>query len=450
MRRIALALIFAGSAAAPLAGCAEDPSAAAASGAVVAGEPAGTPPGDSGLAVTSPTEPAAAPGHETPTAGRFVAHEWGTYTSVEDADGDSMLGLHHEEEPLPAFVDRRCFGCQSKSLETLPEAVTQKLETPVIYFYSDVARDVTVDVRFPEGLLSEYYPRPVAYAPAFGEALAVADGQLTWQVTVDPAIDPATFPEVDADDIWAPSRRTTATPLRAGAETERFIFYRGLGRFEVPFRVRATTADAVELRNDSAEPIAAAFVLRVTDAGAAMSPAVALSAFGRATVPVPAAPGKSVDGAFVPADRGGLLAALVASGLTSDESVAMLDTWERSYFRTPGVRVLYVAPRAWTDALLPITITPAPDELVRTLVGRVEVTTLPDELDLVQRLADMQVSGETAYGVVAALFDAHGRLVEARLRAAARHIDDPALAAFAAAAIDEASGPFFNIERPLE
>jgi hypothetical protein len=47
------------------------------------------------------------------------------------------------------------------------------------------------------------------------------------------------------------------------------------------------------------------------------------------------------------------------------------------------MRILYVLPRAWTDALLPLRLDPAPRELVRTLVGRVEVLTVGEEQRLV-------------------------------------------------------------------
>ena len=37
----------------------------------------------------------------------FVAHEWGTYTSVQDSTGASLDGLHHVDEYLPPFVHMR-------------------------------------------------------------------------------------------------------------------------------------------------------------------------------------------------------------------------------------------------------------------------------------------------------------------------------------------------------
>ena len=34
----------------------------------------------------------------------------------------------------------------------------------------------------------------------------------------------------------------------------------------------------------------------------------------------------------------------------------MVNTWRTSYFRTEGVRALFVMPRAWTDAFIPMQI----------------------------------------------------------------------------------------------
>src|SRR4029078_4091564 len=79
--------------------------------------------------------------------------------------------------------------------------------------------------------------------------------------------------------------------------------------------------------------------------------------------------------------------ALGHAGLYEDEARALLDTWKRSYFGTPGLKILYIMPRAWADEYLPMSMTPAPRELVRTFVGRIEVLTAQEEsalLDLVR------------------------------------------------------------------
>jgi hypothetical protein len=103
----------------------------------------------------------------------------------------------------------------------------------------------------------------------------------------------------------------------------------------------------------------------------------------------------------------------------------MVDTWSRSWFKNQGLRVLYLAPRAWTDAWLPTTITPAPASFVRTLVGRIEVLTPAEELDLITTLHARRVAGS--------VFDltSLGRFAEPRLLRAVEMMRDPDDAAYA-------------------
>ena len=75
--------------------------------------------------------------------------------------------------------------------------------------------------------------------------------------------------------------------------------------------------------------------------------------------------------------RAAVAGALRAEGMNEDEAQAMVATWSRSWFSTEGVRVLYVVPRPLVDALLPLQIDPAPSELRRVLLGRIECIT-PD------------------------------------------------------------------------
>lgn len=51
----------------------------------------------------------------------------------------------------------------------------------------------------------------------------------------------------------------------------------------------------------------------------------------------------------------------------------MVNTWRSSYFKTDGLRVLFVLPQAWTERFIPMELKPKPAELVRVMVGRVEL-----------------------------------------------------------------------------
>src|SRR5687767_6251127 len=91
-----------------------------------------------------PTSPDPTPTPD-PTGG-VIVHEWGTFTSVRGSTGAQLEGLHHEEEALPSFVHGRgvmasgvMMTMGNKDLEAQPSSVTQKLETPVLYFYGAAA-----------------------------------------------------------------------------------------------------------------------------------------------------------------------------------------------------------------------------------------------------------------------------------------------------------------------
>jgi len=269
---------------------------------------------------------------------------------------------------------------------------------------------------------------------------------MRWTVEVDPAIAPSRFYPVAPEDVWAPSRLTAAAPVEAYGEAERFIFYRGLGDFDLPLRVLADAPGALTVALGGDAPVPAAFALDVSADGGAL---VALGALAPGAAVTVTLPERLPLAAFVAAAKDTLRDALVADGLYTDEAQAMVDTWDHSYLRTLGTRLLYVAPRAWTDAILPLAVTPTPDELVRTMIGRIEVTTRADELAL---LADVALAadehGDDLDACLITLYGQHGRLVEARLRAAARANTDPSLTPVITALIEHASGPFFGLTPP--
>ncbi len=64
--------------------------------------------------------------------------------------------------------------------------------------------------------------------------------------------------------------------------------------------------------------------------------------------------------------------ALTVDGLYDDEATALLSTWERAYFKSPGLRLFYVVPREWTDDRLPLTVS-VPADINRVMMGRIEL-----------------------------------------------------------------------------
>lgn len=348
----------------------------------------------------------------------FVVHEWGTYTSVQSARGETLDGMMHEDEALPAFVHARDPNrLFSKGMEAVPEWINQKLETPVIYFHGEPGGKVRVEVDFPQGVISEWYPEATSFEPAIGAISRIADGQMSWEGELL-AREPRLI-EVEPQEIWAPSRQVDALPFAVGEEEERFIFYRGLGRFDMPVRTKSTGGNAFTITNESDDALPAVFVLHVSARGGTVRNLGELPAGG--TVVASPTPKEMPLANYEEAAHRQVKEALVASGLYEDEALAMVNTWRRSYFKTPGTRVLYVAPRSWTDKLLPLRVSPQPDEIVRTLVGRIEVMTAEDEARTLEQIDMAAREGEE----LAVVLERMGRFADPRLRGLCPRIEDP-------------------------
>ena len=63
------------------------------------------------------------------------------------------------------------------------------------------------------------------------------------------------------------------------------------------------------------------------------------------------------------------------AGLYRKEADAMLQTWWKSYFERPGLRVFWLVPAGFTDKTLPLKVEPPPGRIARILVGRAEILT---------------------------------------------------------------------------
>lgn len=330
----------------------------------------------------------------------LVVHEWGTFTSVQGADGVSLEGLQHEEEALPSFVYDRCQvrDCPLrkagwKGLEVPVHHVTQKMETPVLYFHTKTPRTVRVRVDFVQGLISQWYPVVDRLGPPEGardagplDLRTVARSFVEWDVDLVPRSAPRPAevpPSGPGTETWDRARAVDAAwvrtrprqgPERAGpVEAEHFLFYRGLGTFSVPMTVSIGDDDALALRNGSAHEVAQVVAVEVTDGGRRGRWDVVCGVAPGATAADLLAGRELVDWRTgVEALGGDVEKILRGQGMDADEAHAMVATWRRSWFEAEGLRVLYVVPRPLVDAILPLSIEPAPAAVRRVLLGRIE------------------------------------------------------------------------------
>jgi hypothetical protein len=292
-----------------------------------------------------------------------VAHEWGTFTSVAmDTGAPARWAPWSGPADLPCFVHR---DSQRRKFEL---SGLVRMETPVIYFYSDKPATVSVDVDFPKGLVTEWYPQASKIRSAQVTAIAPAPispehGGISWNsVQLIPGNSPT--PPSGKPNHYFAARNTDATPLRVQDEDEKLLFYRGVGNFVVPLRVRYPGDGTLEIRNLGPDtiPVAIAF----ENQGGKIGYRVVRDLKGEVSIEPPAL---TADGTKL---RSELARELIAAGLYEKEAAAMIDTWRDSWFEE-GSRVFYVVPRAEVDRVLPLQIQPAPAQIARVFVGRVEV-----------------------------------------------------------------------------
>jgi hypothetical protein len=293
---------------------------------------------------------------------RLVVHEWGTFTSIAGKDGVALEWRPlNGSTDLPKFVHTIQNGLglrHGPTKQTLSALV--RMETPVLYFYTNQEMDITAEVNFPKGRITEWYP----------QARSV-DAGINWgRLKLAPGA-AFSLPADYSDNHYYAARETDAAPVQvcgsAGrvAEQEKFLFYRGVGSFDLPLTAQLTN-DRLNLRNLSKEEISHVIIFENRNGRTGYR---IIDNFSGETSSERPQLDKSLDSLIQD-----LKQSLVASGLYEKEADAMIKTWRNSWFEE-GMRVFYILPRGTTDATLPLKIDPQPEELVRVLVGRTEVIT---------------------------------------------------------------------------
>jgi hypothetical protein len=360
----------------------------------------------------------AGPGSAQDSGAKWRIHEWGTFTSLVSETGAPIGWINTEDEPVPDFVHRL-----RKSLlipiddiapvfdKGAPRAhpdVLVRLETPVVYFHppKGIRLPATVDLRvdFRGGWLTEYYPDGKSVAPGldprdgfFGRINPNASGSLEWKgLRVGQA---GAFPET-RDAVWLAPRDVRAAPVTApNGECERFLFYRGVGHLSPPITtvfggggktVSVYSRWPEDLNRPHSLRVPNLWLVDIREDGSAAYRALPALTFRRAdtsalaTFPATFAP-EEYSLARLLALRKEMRQGLTDDGLYADEADALLNTWQASYFQSPGLRLFFVVPKAWTNHVLPLKVS-VPAEVTRSMIGRLELVT-PGQRACLQRLA---------------------------------------------------------------
>jgi hypothetical protein len=269
-------------------------------------------------------------------------------------------------------------------------------------------------VDFPNGLLTEFYPPVAKMTPAYDQVKdydhSFSNSSLDWgDIDLIPVanLTPNVKDEQtrkwlhhriqehvtpmegsynhyyfarETDSAYVHWRHPTASesPHLGGHHLEKFLFYRGVGKFDQPLKAAISEDGTIRVTNHGDQPIRSLFRVTVANKSLEFSrlaevPAGATAEFEKTPQPI-----------SLEELQRQVVDALIAEKLYPKEAEARVKTWADSWFAEEGTRVFYMVPREATDKLLPLTISPPPDESVRVLVGRVEVMSPAMEKQLTQ------------------------------------------------------------------
>jgi hypothetical protein len=393
------------------------------------------------LSFASPATAEESSAHKKPD--RLVIHEWGTFTCLQDETGQAIYGINTDDEAVPEFVHRiadliprpsELAPVYKKGVPQSHRQVRMRLETPVVYFHPPANMklpvNASVQVDFQGGWLTEYFPKAAVNAPGlnqgnfrFAGLTPTTRGSLNWaDLTIGSA---AELPQTDTPVWLAPRAVQAATVATPDGDAEKYLFYRGVGNIPSPITVVRTSAnDGLLIREDipadlglkAPLSVRAFWLVHVRGDGqvayrslgstdltgepgrkllvtALRFPDKAQSgerpAAGAAPAPTEVVLGKYAEGNLAGL-REEMRAHLIADGLFEDEADAMLKTWELAYFKSPGLRLFYMLPQQWTNAVLPMKCSLAAD-ISRTMVGRIELVT-PRQRSLIKKISFSKVT----------------------------------------------------------
>jgi hypothetical protein len=366
-------------------------------------------------------------------------HEWGTFTSVAGRAGTALEWRPlTTESDLPSFVysiDRvsRPAPQRPKPASPQPQAaptprseprrlrypsksatpVSVRMETPVLYFYAKEEMTIRVKVDFINGKITEWYP----------QGQSVQRGSIDWgQIRIMPGTQ-IDLPNDFRKNHYYPARETDAAPLQVNFdgqnEYEKFLFYRGVGNFDLPLSVKLE-GDKVRISNAHREPINR--VVLFENRGGKIGFQIHDMPQTELVLDRPALDVKDE------VLRQQMKVMLISQGLYEKEANAMLDTWRDSWFEE-GLRVFYIMPRSATDEILPIKIEPPPAQLVRVLVGRTELITQEMEDNVTNEIRKLQSPSISVREAALQAINKYGRFKEPILKQILNNTADPRLRA---------------------
>jgi hypothetical protein len=333
------------------------------------------------LFVLSPFLPAA-------QAEGLVVHEWGVWVRGQTSQGTCLSAPAELLQNLPPFVFRL-------AKEYSPRRQDHGWNKPVLHLYGPDGLAVTVRIMTPQGRLTAYYPGPqlldeTATITSRKEMMVYSLTDCTgleWTGTLANQ-EPNKLPPTPPGHWWEAARKVPGAYIKTVRGTERFLFYEATA-FQEPLLRGQVKEQELVLTNTHEQPCGSVLVL-LNDGR------------DRFLRTVENIPGKGelrlarADLLKEPCGDERILQAARAQwesfGLTREEAAAIVEAWRVDLLNTPGFLVISRLPSQVYDSMFPLTVTPAPGQIVR---AGVIFDTLPAEAERLNWLPALKTVLET-------------------------------------------------------
>ncbi len=352
----------------------------------------------------------------------FVIHEWGTFSSRVDKNGKQISGQRFEgRTSLPEQVyrlidqtiatdknqDEKYYYSKNNTGSgysvgdgTEGDAYTGiniqndtiRMETPVLYFYSEKELDISIDVKFPNGSIGEWFPKREngeLISKDYFEYHSLIDpfeskkildlknytGNISWKAKILEPKNKSNFSISTKANEWISPRETESNLVQIGNEIEKYIFYRGIANFDNPISTkikREGKEKILSLNNLLNEKIPFVFVLQNNYSTKKKFVFWSGSLKENQNFQISLNEKEAKD--FSENHILEFKQALEKAGLYPKEANAMMNTWKESYFeKQSGLTIFYIVPEKKLNQLLPIKFSVQPDEFKRAFIGRIKI-----------------------------------------------------------------------------
>lgn len=344
----------------------------------------------------------------------FIVHEWGTFSSIVDKNGKQVSGQRLEggtslPKEVYRLVDKTTNRRHSRkidsgySIEYGKEDVafeginiqndTIRMETPVLYFYSEKEIEIQVDVKFPNGSIGEWFPNRQNGELISEDYLEFSSGKkepnnskkildlknytgfISWKAKILEPKNKSTLTINTNATEWIHPRETESNLVQRNNEIEKYIFYRGIANFENPILTKLQSNKKEKflvLKNLTNEKIPFVFVLKNDYQNKKKLVYWSGNMTENQNIKLNLNDKEAKE--FSETHILEFKKALEQAGLFPKEAEAMMNTWKKSYFEKQfGLTVFYIVPENKLNQLLPINFSVKPDEFKRAFIGRIKI-----------------------------------------------------------------------------